>query len=200
MMKSTVGRLYVAAIAVLVFFLFWATVSAHPWASAAKVDPRVADLQTREHNVRVEVAKAKAAVNHRWALYNKKLKHRKVAIARAEKKRAAAFARARAIAYSRRRVVYRTVVAGSGGGRSYAAVAVAAAAATPVVVAAIPVVVAAARPAAAAVLLRLQSSASEVAHRCRRAAHRDPAAFPRDEHRRRDPDRRSAESRCGAPV
>jgi hypothetical protein len=119
MMKSTVGRLYVAAIALLVFFLFWATVSAHPWASAAKVDPRVADLQTREHNVRVEVAKAKKAVNHKWALYNKKLKHRKVAIARAEKKRAAAFARARAIAYSRRRVVYRTVVAGSGGGRSY---------------------------------------------------------------------------------
>jgi uncharacterized membrane protein YgcG len=119
MMKSTVGRLYVAAIAVLVFFLFWATVSAHPWAGAAKVDPRVADLQAREHNVRVEVAKAKAAVTHRWAVYNKKLKHRKVAIARAEKKRAAAFARARAIALSRRRVVYRTVVGGSGGGRSY---------------------------------------------------------------------------------
>jgi hypothetical protein len=119
MMKSTVGRLYVAAIALLVFFLFWATVSAHPWASAAKVDPRVTDLQAREHNVRVEVAKAKAAVNHKWALYNKKLKHRQKAIAIAEKKRAAAFARARAIAFSRRRVVYRTVVAGSGGGRSY---------------------------------------------------------------------------------
>jgi len=108
----------VAAIAVLVFFLFWATVSAHPWANATKLDPRVSDLQAREHDVRVEVAQAKAAVTHKWAVYNKKLKHRKVAIARAEKKRAAAFARARAIALSRRRVVYRSG-GGSSGGRSY---------------------------------------------------------------------------------
>ena len=117
-MKSTVGRVYVAAIAVLVFFLLWATVSAHPWANAAKLDPRVADLQAREQNVRVEVSRAQAAVTRRWAVYNSNLTRRKVAIARADKLRAAAVARARAIAVSRRRVVYRSV-GGSGGGRSY---------------------------------------------------------------------------------
>ena len=117
-MKSTVGRVYVAAIAVLVFFLLWATVSAHPWANAAKLDPRVADLQARERNVRVEVSRAQAAVTRRWAVYNSNLTRRKVAIARADKLRAAAVARARAIAVSRRRVVYRSV-GGSGGGRSY---------------------------------------------------------------------------------
>lgn len=117
-MKSTVGRVYVAAIAVLVFFLLWATVSAHPWANAAKLDPRVADLQAREQNVRVEVSRAQAAVTRKWAVYNSNLTHRKVAIARADKLRAAAVARARAIAVSRRRVVYRSV-GGSGGGRSY---------------------------------------------------------------------------------
>ena len=116
-MKSTVGRLSVAAVAVLVFFLFWATVSAHPWATTPRLDPRVADLQAREHNVRVEVARAKAAVTHKWAVYNRNLKRRKVAIARAEKLHAAAVARARAIALSRRRVVYR--FGGSGGGRGY---------------------------------------------------------------------------------
>ncbi len=117
-MKSTVGRVYVAAIAVLVFFLLWATVSAHPWANAAKLDPRVADLEARERNVRVEVSRAQAAVTRRWAVYNSNLTRRKVAIARADKLRAAAVARARAIAVSRRRVVYRSV-GGSGGGRSY---------------------------------------------------------------------------------
>ncbi len=117
-MKSTVGRVYVAAIAVLVFFLLWATVSAHPWVNAAKLDPRVADLQAREQNVRVEVSRAQAAVTRRWAVYNSNLTRRKVAIARADKLRAAAVARARAIAVSRRRVVYRSV-GGSGGGRSY---------------------------------------------------------------------------------
>ena len=116
-MKSTAGRLYVAAIAVLAFFLFWATVSAHPWATTPKLDPRVAELQAREHNVRVEVARAKAAVTHKWAVYNRNLRRRKVAIARAEKLHTAAVARARAIALSRRRVVYR--FGGSGGGRGY---------------------------------------------------------------------------------
>lgn len=117
-MKSTVGRLYVAAIAVLVFFLLWATVSANPWANPAKLDPRVADLQAREQNVRVEVSRAQAAVTRKWAVYNSNLKRRNVAIARADKLRAAAVARARAIAVSRRRVVYRSV-GGSGAGRSY---------------------------------------------------------------------------------
>ena len=100
-MKSTVGRLYVAALAVLIFFVMWAAISAHPWASAATVDPRVADLQAREHSVRVEVARAQAAVTQKWANYNAELKRRKVAIVRANKKRAAAIARAHSIALSR---------------------------------------------------------------------------------------------------
>ena len=115
-MKSQLGRVYVLAIAVLLFFVMWALISAHPWASQAAVDPRVAKLQLREQQVRQEVARAKKIVTARWTAYNRNAKRRQVQIAVANRRREAAWARAMAIAHSRRRVVYRTVVATTGAG------------------------------------------------------------------------------------
>jgi len=116
-LKSHIGRIYIVAIALLVFFLFWALIAAKPWA-AAQVDPRVAALEAREREVQAHVAKAKVVVRTRWTTYNRNFKRRRAQIATAERIRAAEVARVMAIARSRRRVVYRTVVGtpGSGGG------------------------------------------------------------------------------------
>jgi hypothetical protein len=119
-MKSQIGRVYILAIALLLFFVLWATVSAHPWSSKAAVDPRVAKLQAREQQVKKEVQRARKVVTARWKNYNQDLQRRQAQIAVANRRRQAAWARAMAIARSRRRVVYRTVVgtasAGAGGG------------------------------------------------------------------------------------
>ena len=119
-MKSQIGRVYILAIALLLFFVLWATVSAHPWSSKAAVDPRVAKLQAREQQVKKEVQRARKVVTARWKNYNRDLQRRQAQIAAANRRRQAAWSRAMAIARSRRRVVYRTVVgtasAGAGGG------------------------------------------------------------------------------------
>ena len=121
-MRSHLGRVYVLAIAVLLFFVLWALISAHPWASKAAVDPRLAELQAREQHVRQEVARAKRIVTARWTAYNRNAKRRQVQIALANERRQAAWARAMAVAQARRGVVYRTVVgtsgASTGGGSS----------------------------------------------------------------------------------
>ena len=118
-MKSQIGRVYILAIALLLFFVLWATVSAHPWSSKAAVDPRVAKLQAREQQVKKEVQRARKVVTARWKNYNRDLQRRQAQIAAAIRRRQAAWSRAMAIARSRRRVVYRTVVgtasAGAGG-------------------------------------------------------------------------------------
>lgn len=120
-MKSQIGRVYILAIALLLFFVLWATVSAHPWSSKSAVDPRVAKLQAREQQVKREVQRARRVVALRWRNYQRDLRHRQAQIDDANRRRRAAWSRAMAIAQSRRRVVYRTVVgtasAGTGGGR-----------------------------------------------------------------------------------
>ena len=52
-MTSHAGRLYVLALALVVFFLAWATLSAHPW-GAPRSDPRLAALTAREARLRHE--------------------------------------------------------------------------------------------------------------------------------------------------
>jgi hypothetical protein len=54
-MTSHVARLYAAAIAILVFFLVWATVAAKPWKSAAP-DPRLQQIALRQQALRRETA------------------------------------------------------------------------------------------------------------------------------------------------
>ena len=46
-MTSHTGRLYSLALALVVFFLAWAVIAAHPWATA-KPDPRLAALSARQ--------------------------------------------------------------------------------------------------------------------------------------------------------
>jgi hypothetical protein len=54
-MTSHVGRLYVAAIAILVFFVVWAAVAAKPWRSTAP-DPRLQQLALRQQALKRETA------------------------------------------------------------------------------------------------------------------------------------------------
>ena len=55
MTDGRVARLYVFAVALLVFFVAWAVVAARPWApKRASVDPRVAALTAREQRIHFE--------------------------------------------------------------------------------------------------------------------------------------------------
>jgi hypothetical protein len=54
-MTSHVGRLYAAAIAILVFFVVWAAVASRPWKSAAP-DPRLQQIALRQQALRRETA------------------------------------------------------------------------------------------------------------------------------------------------
>jgi hypothetical protein len=56
-MTDHVARLYVLALAVLVFFVAWAAVAARPWAAttpAATADPRIEALIVKQQRVRAE--------------------------------------------------------------------------------------------------------------------------------------------------
>lgn len=97
-MTSHVGRLYAVALALVVFFLAWATVAAHPWTKRAKtrVDPRTAALAAREQRLRHESIVVAGIVRHRWAVYRVELRRRLQAIAAAKRAQAAAAAASQA--------------------------------------------------------------------------------------------------------
>ena len=83
-MTSHVGRLYASAIALLVLFLSWAAIAAHPWASSARSDPRLAALTLREQRVRAKSIAVQKVVQRRWALSRLQLaRHRSLASATA---------------------------------------------------------------------------------------------------------------------
>ena len=82
-MTNHVGRLYTVAFALVVFFLAWAVVAAHPWASTA-VDPRLKTLAVREAKLRQEAKLVKQAVAKRWAVYRAELKARQAQITAAQ--------------------------------------------------------------------------------------------------------------------
>ena len=86
MTTSHPHRLFIAAGALLVFFLAWALIAARPWAAPAKVatrDPRVAALQARELALRHEAVVVRQIVDARWKLYRQRLASRKREIASA---------------------------------------------------------------------------------------------------------------------
>jgi hypothetical protein len=94
-MTSHVGRLYALAIALLVFFVTWATVAARPWATASRSkDPRLVALAAREQRLRHESLVVRRIVNHRWAVYRVQLKRRNAQIATAHRAQLAAAAAA----------------------------------------------------------------------------------------------------------
>jgi hypothetical protein len=79
-MTSALGRLYVVAGSLLVFFVLWAGIAAHPWASTAP-DPRLAALDRREARIRRESAAAQALVAQRWATYRSQVASQAAAVA-----------------------------------------------------------------------------------------------------------------------
>jgi hypothetical protein len=77
------GRTYAIAIALVVFFVTWATVSARPWASPTQ-DPRLAALGEREARLRADAKVVSAIVDRRWDAYRAALQKRRVQIAQVE--------------------------------------------------------------------------------------------------------------------
>ena len=78
-MTKHVARLYAAAGTIVVFFVLWATVAAHPWGSSPKVtpqDPRLLALARREQALRVRAVSVKQVVDRRWAAYETRLRQR----------------------------------------------------------------------------------------------------------------------------
>lgn len=120
-MTNHAVRLYALASSLLVLFLVWAVVAAHPWstASAARVDPRLHALALRERHLRHESKVVQRIVSRRWARYRVDLAKRKRQIAAARHKHAQALAAAQAAA-----AAPAPAPVSSGGGYSAAAPAV----------------------------------------------------------------------------
>ena len=96
-MTSHFGRLYAVALALVVFFLAWAVVAAHPWA-AASADPRLKALAIRQVELQREAKLVRKVVEARWARYRVELKGRRAEIKRVNAANAAAAAAAQAAA------------------------------------------------------------------------------------------------------
>ena len=88
-MTSHHGRLYALALALVVFFLAWATLAAHPWGTP-RSDPRLAALTARETRLQHEAKLVHKVVAARWAAYRAELKVRQTQIASARRAAAAA--------------------------------------------------------------------------------------------------------------
>ena len=91
-MTSHVARLYALAAALLVFFVAWAAIAAHPWNNRSAADPRYTALKAREQRLRAESLAVRHVLDKRWAAYRARLARRRHEIATIE----AANARARA--------------------------------------------------------------------------------------------------------
>jgi hypothetical protein len=65
-MGNHVGRLYAAAIGVLVLFLSWAAVAAHPWATT-KASPQLQLIALREQALKRETALVNTILRQRAA-------------------------------------------------------------------------------------------------------------------------------------
>ena len=73
-------RTYAIALALVVFFVTWATVSARPWAAPTQ-DPRLAALSAREARLRADGKVVSSIVDRRWAAYRVALQERQAQIA-----------------------------------------------------------------------------------------------------------------------
>lgn len=103
-MTSHVLRLYALVAATVIFFVTWAAVAAHPWATAKpRTDPRLRALAAREQRLRLESVRVQRVVERRFARYQRELRIRRSEIARvlAQQARArAAAAQAASVAAS----------------------------------------------------------------------------------------------------
>jgi hypothetical protein len=65
-MTSHTGRLYALAVALVVFFLTWTLVAAHPWQSTSS-DPRLQALAVRQAQLQRDAKLVRQAVAQRHA-------------------------------------------------------------------------------------------------------------------------------------
>jgi hypothetical protein len=91
-MTSHHGRLYALAASVLVFFVAWAVIAAHPWSTtkAASRDPQLAVLARREQSLRRAAGLVEQVVARRYADYRRRFAAYKAALARRQAQVAAA--------------------------------------------------------------------------------------------------------------
>jgi len=75
---TSVGRVYVATGAVLLFLVLWAMIASSPWATAVD-DPGADALARRETIVRQRAAAAEQRYEARWAAYRAALSARRTA-------------------------------------------------------------------------------------------------------------------------
>ena len=95
-MTSQIARLWTVVVGVVVFFLAWAMIAAHPWQQAAATDPRLTALAARQQYLQRQSVQVKQLVDQRWAAYRVALAERKLAITRANVAAAAAATKAQA--------------------------------------------------------------------------------------------------------
>jgi hypothetical protein len=90
-MTSHAGRHYALAAAVVAFFVAWAVVAAHPWATVkATRDPRLAALALREQRLRADARLVQQVVARRFSDYRRRFAAYKAALARRQAQLAAA--------------------------------------------------------------------------------------------------------------
>lgn len=91
MKGSETARLYAISLALLVFFVAWASIAAHPWTGpepVARTDPRAAALTAREAQLLHRTRVARQVLNARWSRYQDRLAKRVAAIESATGRRA----------------------------------------------------------------------------------------------------------------
>ena len=89
-MTNQIARLWTVVAGVVVFFLAWAAIAAHPWRQADSVDPRLAALAARQQVLARQSVQVQRLVDRRWAAYRVALKQRQTAILQANTAAAAA--------------------------------------------------------------------------------------------------------------
>jgi len=97
-MTKHVVRIYALTLSVLVLFLTWATVAAHPWSAAASApkDQRLVALARREAALHRRAAHVQLILNRRYRRYNRLLAVRRREIAVVRRTNTVLLARARA--------------------------------------------------------------------------------------------------------
>lgn len=93
-MTSHVARLYALVVGVVVFFVAWAAVVAHPWAPKPARDPRLVAIAAREARLQRESLLVKRTVEQRWAKYRVALHARQAQIASTKQQQSAQLATA----------------------------------------------------------------------------------------------------------
>lgn len=86
MKGSDAARLYAVTIALLVFFVAWASIAAHPWTGpepVARADPRAAAIASREAHLLERTRATRRVLTARWSRYQRRLAERIAAIERA---------------------------------------------------------------------------------------------------------------------